>query len=183
MTSSLLHRTALATADQATGRTVFGRVVPYGEVATVNDGWGPYRERFESGAFARSIAERSHKIRLYAVHSAATAFPIGKAVDLREQRDGLHASFLLADTQAADEALSLVRDGVVDSFSVGFRPVRDRKDGDVTVRVEAALLEVSLVGIPAYAGAAVAGVRSTATPTVLSVDVARRRLGLVLRSW
>ncbi len=57
---------------------------------------------------------------------------------------------------------------MVDAFSV-FPTIRDRREGDVIVRVEAALLEVSLTGVPAYLGA-VAGVRAES-------------LAVVSRSW
>lgn len=178
--SNLYRKATLARADD-TGRTIFGRVVPYGETIRVDDGFGPYKERFERGAFARSIRERGDKVRLFAVHSSMTRLPIGKAVDLTERADGLHASFLLPHTRDADEALELVRTGTVDSFSIGFRPVRHRREGDVTVRTEAALREVSLVGLPAYAGAEVQGVRSASTS--VSVDIAARRLDLILKAW
>ena len=60
----------------------------------------------------------------------------------------------IPQTREGDDApWTLVRDGVLDSFSVGFVPIRDTRDGDVLVRTEAALREVSLVGFPAYAGA------------------------------
>jgi hypothetical protein len=76
----------------------------------------------------------------------------------------------------------LVRSGTVDAFSVGFMPIRDRRDEDGTVvRLEAALREVSLVAMPAYEGALVAGVRSTTRS--LSVDIARRRLNLILETF
>ena len=61
--------------------------------------------------------------------------------------------------------LTLVRDGVLDSFSVAFRPVRDRRENGVIVRAEASLSEVSLVGQPAYEGALVAGIRAAGRPS------------------
>ncbi|WP_205877538.1 HK97 family phage prohead protease [Mycobacterium camsae] len=155
--SAILFRTAgLAS---GTGRTVFGTVVPYGQVAEVSDGGRSYRERFEFGAFSRSISERGGKVKLFTGHDMRR-LPVGRAVDLTEHRDGLHAAFEIAATRDGEDALELVRSGTVDSFSVGFRGVREHLDGDVVVRTEAALMEVSLVGLPAYAGASVGGVRS-----------------------
>ncbi|CKP59480.1 phiRv2 phage protease [Mycobacterium tuberculosis] len=77
-----------------------------------------------------------------------------------------------------DEALANVKAGVVDAFSVGFRPIRDRREGDVIVRVEAALLEVSLTGVPAYLGAQIAGVRAESL-AVVSRSLAEARLALM----
>jgi HK97 family phage prohead protease len=178
--ADLIRTSSLLRAD-GEGRTVHGIAMPFGEVATVNDGYGMYQERFEFGAFKHTIQNRGHKIRLFAVHSSMRKLPIGKATELREERDGLHAAFHVAETRDGDDALELVRTGVVDSFSISFRPIRDRKDKGVTVRTEVALVEVSLVGVPAYEGATVAGVRS-ASPA-LTVDIARRRLDLLLKSW
>ena len=67
----------------------------------------------------------------------------------------------MSNTRDGDEALELVKDGVVDGFSVGFRGLKHNlaKDG-VVERTEVALHEVSLTPFPAYPGALVAGVRS-----------------------
>jgi hypothetical protein len=64
-------------------------------------------------------------------------------------------------TNAGDEALELIRDGVVDAFSVGMKPVQEREPRRGYVeRTEVKLLEASLVGFPAYEGARIAGIRS-----------------------
>ncbi|AYE97911.1 HK97 family phage prohead protease [Mycobacterium paragordonae] len=168
--SSILFRTA--TLEPGSGRTIYGRVVPYGETISVDDGYGEYRERFAPGAFRRSLTERGHKVRLFIGHDTRR-LPIGKATSLRDEGDGVHAEFLVADTAAGNEALELVRSGVADSFSVGFRGMRDHRDNGVTVRDEAALLEVSLVGVAAYSGAEVAGVRSQSLVIPRSIAEAR----------
>ncbi|WP_208023033.1 HK97 family phage prohead protease [Mycobacterium marinum] len=159
------------------GRTVFGTVVPYNQEITVRDFDGEYRERFAAGAFQRSISERGHKLKLLVSHDARTRYPVGRAVELREEPHGLYAAFDIAATRDGDEALANINAGVVDSFSVGFRPIRDRREGDVVVRVEAALLEVSLTGVPAYPGAEIAGVRSQSL--VIPRSVAEARLDLM----
>lgn len=176
--TTTLYRTIADLRADESGRTVFGRVVPYGETIEVYSG---FFERFEPGAFTRSIAERGHKVKLLTGHDHSR-LPVGKATEFDERADGLHASFLVASTRDGDEALNLVRGGFVDSFSVGFRPVRDLQEKDVTVRLEAALMEVSLVFAGAYDGAQVAGVRSAGSNR-LSVDLARRRLDLILKAW
>lgn len=139
--SSILFRTAELRPGE--GRTVYGVIVPYGEVTTVRDLDGEFREMFAPGAFRRSIAERGHKVKLLVSHDARTRYPVGRAVELREEPHGLFGAFELANTPDGDEALANVKAGVVDAFSVGFRPIRDRREGDVIVRVEAALLERS----------------------------------------
>lgn len=174
--TDILYRSAELT--PGTGRTVVGIAVPYGQVAVVSDGDGrSYREQFEFGACARTIRERGGKVKLLAQHDHRR-FPIGKATSLVERSDGLHGEFAIPATAEGDDVLTLIRDGVLDSFSVGFRGIRDRWDGDVRVRTEVALIEVSLVGLPAYPGAEIAGVRSP-QPLVIPRSVARARVALL----
>jgi HK97 family phage prohead protease len=144
------------------GRTVHGIVVPFGQVAEVSDGGRPpYREQFAPGSFARDIATRAGNFRgVKMLYQHNRVEPIGRATMLREDGAGLYGEFHVSDTTRGNEALSLLRDGVLDSFSVGFRPqAQEIRDG-VTVRTKAQLREASLVTFPAYAGALVAGVRS-----------------------
>ena len=91
--------------------------------------------------------------------------PIGRAVELRDDAAGLFGAFRVAKTSKGDEVLELLREGVLDSFSIGFRPI-DPAPGDPlninepVVRVKAGLRETSVVTFPAYAGALIAGVRA-----------------------
>lgn len=173
--AEILHRTLAADLSlRGDGRTIFGLVVPYGSETTIHEGHRTYVERFAPGAFARSIRERGDRVKLLINHDRK-ALPIGRAVALREDPAGLVGEFRVSQTAAGDEALALVRDGVVDSFSVGFVPVRDRQDNGVVVRTEAAIREASLVAFPAYEGALIAGVRS-ATPAPHFRNLAAARL-------
>jgi HK97 family phage prohead protease len=171
----ILYRSAEL--SSGSGRTVHGIAVPYGQIATVSDGGEPYRESFAYGAFDRSISERGHKIRLFANHQTRQ-FPVGRAVELREETDGLHVAFELAATRDGDDALELVSSGTVDSFSVGFSGIRHRMEGGVMVRTEASLREVSLTALPAYSGAEIAGVRSQQS-LFIPRSVAQARLALL----
>ena len=53
-----------------------------------------------------------------------------------------------------DEALELIRDGVLSNLSVGFQPLKDEKRNGVVNRLRAHLAEVSLVTFGAYGDAA-----------------------------
>ncbi len=143
-----------------TGRTVHGILVPYGQVARVSDGGPAYDEAFAEGAFARDLAARAGNfggVKMLYQHNREQ--PIGRAVNLREDPAGLYGEFQISRTALGDESLELLRDGVLDSFSIGFRPVTEQLRDGVTWRTKAALRETSLVTFPAYAGAVVAGVR------------------------
>ena len=170
---SILYRTADLSAT--TGRQIYGIAVPFGQTITVHEAGREYREEFAYGAFTRSIRERGHKVKLLTQHDQRR-LAVGKAVELREQADGLHASFEVARTRDGDELLELVESGVIDSFSVGFTPIRDRQRAGVVVREEAALREVSAVNFPAYEGALIGGVRSQTT--VIPRSVAQARLAV-----
>ena len=160
---------------RASGRTVAGIAVPFDTVARVRDLTGPaYQEKFARGAFTRTIAERGDRVKLCVSHDRRS-LPIGRAVSLVEQPDGLHIEARVPATRQGDEALELVRDGVVDSLSIGFRPIASRNDRGVTVRTEARLDEVSLVSFGAYEDARITAVRSADQPRL---TIARRRLVL-----
>lgn len=160
--------------SDGTGRTIHGIVVPFGRVARVSDGGAPYDEAFQMGAFKRTIDNGgTGRVKLLSHHSSRTN-PLGRATMLREDGAGLYGEFQVSKTRAGDEALELVRDGALDSFSVGFRPVQHAKRDGVTWRTEVAMREASLVTFPAYEGALIGGVRSLAdlTPEDLA-DLAR----------
>jgi len=135
------------------GRTVVGIAVPYGEIAT-DTPVGP--ERFAVGAFKRSIGQRGGKTKVFRVHSPGSPVALAAVTDTPE---GVLIESRMADTAAGDEALREVNAGLLDSWSVGFRALRDRTVGGVREVLEAALVEVSLVAMPAYAGARVTSVR------------------------
>lgn len=141
------------------GRTVAGIVVPYNRTAIVSDGGPRYEEGFRRGAFAKTIREAGKRVKLLSQHNAMSN-PLGRAMDLREDDAGLYGEFHVSKTASGDEALELLRDGALDSFSVGFRPVKHVKEGRVTWRTEVGLREVSLVTFPAYEDALVSAVRA-----------------------
>lgn len=95
---------------------------------------------------------------------------IGKLTDMRSEADGLHVVAKLADTESGREAAELVREGVYDGFSIGFRPVENRvidaADGVTEVhRRKVDLFEVAVTGIPAYPAAEITSQRSQTTTT------------------
>lgn len=151
--------------SDGTGRTVHGILVPYNTPARVSDGGPSYEEMFAPGAFTRDIQARNGDFRAVKfLYQHDHTEPIGRAVELSEDAAGFYGAFRVAKTSRGDEALELLREGVLDSFSIGFRAI-DPAPGDpfdpreVVVRTKAALRETSLVTFPAYAGALVAGVR------------------------
>lgn len=148
------------------GRTVVGIACPFGEPADVFDHeYGFVHEVMASTAFARSIRERGSRIKVMRQHDRALG-PIGRATLLREDARGLYAELSISKTAAGDEVLTLVRDGALDSLSVGFHIVAggqsfDAKTSTLT-RTEVKLSEVSVVDWGAYSGALITGTRTAA---------------------
>jgi HK97 family phage prohead protease len=145
------------------GRTVFGTVMPYNSPQMVKDpGAPPYKEAFAPGAFTRSIDQRGDKIRLYTMHGRqANRNPVGKPVEWDDNSDRLRGAFQVFSTTEGDDALTLIREGGLTGFSVGFAalPGGTKQEADLTLRTEAGMGEVSAVDVPAYAGAAIDGIR------------------------
>jgi HK97 family phage prohead protease len=152
-----------------TGRTIGGLVVPYNRAARVSDGGPAYDEMFVQGSTTRTIQHRGDRIKLLSQHNSRSN-PLGVAVrdSWRETPDGLYGEFKVSRTAAGDEALELVRDGALDSFSIGFTPIKHEKRDGVTVRTEVALREVSLVTFPAYDDARISTVRDATAADLIA---------------
>ncbi|NDH88617.1 MAG: HK97 family phage prohead protease, partial [Actinobacteria bacterium] len=119
--------------DDLEERTVIGRAVPYDQPTDV----GGYKESFVRGAFG---AIKKNLPLLYQHNE-----PVGKITATRDADDGLHISARLSETPRGEEVLTLLRDGVLDSFSIGFQPKQSKRQDGVTVRTGAVLREVSVV--------------------------------------
>lgn len=129
-------------------RTIVGLAVPYGEGANIG---GAYIERFAPGAID-SVAD----VKLFYGHEE----PIGKVISGRETESGFEITAKLTEgVQRADETLALMRDGVLNKFSVGFIPLEEERDGQTITRTKVNLKEVSVVPFPAYSGATINEVR------------------------
>lgn len=160
------------------GRTIHGIVVPFGRSARVSDGGPAYDEMFRYGAFTKTIAENGARVKLLSQHQQGRN-PLGRASLLREDTAGLYGEFTVSRTAAGDEALELVRDGALDSFSVGFAPINHVRENRVVVRTEVALREASLVTFPSYVDALVGGVRSMSDEDVIALATRLDNLRLV----
>jgi HK97 family phage prohead protease/HK97 family phage major capsid protein len=132
---------------EADTREVVGLAVPYGQTADIG---GVYREAFAPGAI-RSVED----VKLFWQHSE----PIGKILEGRDTEEGFEIRAMISDTPRGQEAYTLLRDGVINKFSVGFVPVEQTRDGDLVTRTLVDLKEVSLVSFPAFQGADVSEVR------------------------
>lgn len=146
------------------GRTVYGLAVPFDTPAEIREGRQSYLEVFRMGSFAKTINDGVGRVKFLLNHDRQ-ALPLGRAVALREDPAGLVGEFRVSDTEFGSQALELIRDGVLDALSIGFRPIRDNWNAERSMveRIEAALPEVSAVAFPAYQSALISGVRAEET--------------------
>ena len=100
----------------------------------------------------------------------AQQLPIGVTTELEERADAAWGAWRVSKTALGDEVLELARDGVPLGLSVGFMEVaggsRWSADRKRVTRTRAALDHVAIVRVPAYAGAAVQGVRAAHGPAL-----------------
>lgn len=140
-------------------REVEGIGVPYGQEVEL---WPGVFEQFERGAVDLDL---SADALLFYGHRE----PIGRVVEQRNEDDGWHPRATISDTTAGRDAHTLARDGVLSKLSVGFEPIEfnERIEDDGTVHIthtRVRVREVSLVPMPAYAGAELSSVRHAHHP-------------------
>ncbi|HKE76618.1 MAG TPA: HK97 family phage prohead protease, partial [Acidimicrobiales bacterium] len=123
-----------------------------------------YWEVFEPGCFRKQL-QAAERIELRYEHRDDLAHSVGVCRSLHEEAGGLFGTFAIHAGAFGDQALELVRSGILPGFSVSFRDRfthwRRTSDGTV-VRQNCELREVSLVRAPAYTGALVTATRSRA---------------------
>lgn len=145
MTETLEIREMEFRVTDAEKREVAGIAVPY---ETVSNG----------EMFARESVSLDPEAKLMWQHDQHE--PIGKIVDGRHTPDGFEIRATISDTARGRDAITLLEDGVINRFSVGFI-MRDSKIAEDRTRVvtDAYVREVSLVSFPWYEGATVTEVR------------------------
>ena len=147
-----LKGTCLRAAEDSDGRTVEGVAVPFGQVI---DTWNG-TETFDDNCIFDGI----DTAKLCYQHGEL----IGRITDSEARPDGLHITARISDTQLGRDVMALLRDGALDSLSVGFIPVESETDSEgVTHRKRVRLLETSVVSWPAYETAKITGQRSANT--------------------
>ena len=149
------------------GRTVVGLLAPYNELALVDDGFGPYYERFIPGCFDRCMRGNASYLRVQLEHNGHW---VGRGEDWDDGPVGLKASMRLDATEAGREAAFKIADGQTPGLSLSFHPgAKDRhwrqepkrRDGLRVINREKvkAIHHVALCQVPAYTSAQVMAVR------------------------
>ena len=133
----------------AANRRIVGTAVRYGDTAVLPGG---VRERFEAGAFG-DVSVADVVLNFGHVRSRPLARTGGDGAGnllLRDSRQSLDFEATLPATRDADDALELVRTGVLRGASVEFLPVEERVEANVRVHSRSALVGLGLVDTGAY---------------------------------
>ena len=141
------------TAADTNKRTLTGRIVSWNEEGSTSAGLT---------IFEKDSIDFSKPVKLLLEHERTK--PLGKLIDITATDQGLEATFKLAKTFAADDALEEAATGLRDGFSVGVK-INEWKNEDGVLRIQSSSLqEVSLVTEPAISSARVAEVAASETP-------------------
>jgi HK97 family phage prohead protease len=140
----------------------YGRAVPYGVETQI----GSVRESFDANAFdpadvvGKPLAYRHGE-------------PIGVITEARNEPDGLYIGFDIANTAMGRDAATLIRTNSARGLSVGFTPAESiwNKARTIVKHARAALAEVSVTHMPAYATAGVSAIREEESMSVETVEV------------
>jgi uncharacterized protein len=162
------------------GRTVYGRIVPYGDVISYvdpYDGGAVKRERFVKGVFARQSDQGAwSRVVLTFQHHDGFTNTIGYGRRIDERDDGAYATFRLYEADAA-KAREMIETGH-DGLSVEFEP-RGTEELDaqgVIVRRRVHLRRVGITNDPAYQRAEVLSVRERSDVPTPRLDEVRAEL-------
>lgn len=143
----------------------------------------PYEVEAHGERIARNAVEPADNVMLFWRHEE----PIGRIVEHKQTEAGWEIKAKISETPRGEEAYTLVKDGVINKFSIGFHPVEHHRDeSGVRVVTKANVVEVSLVPEPWYNTANLTEVREIApeeteetmqenTPAVTLDDLAEVR--------
>jgi HK97 family phage prohead protease len=123
-------------------------------------------EEFTRGAFASAVAA-PHRVKV-SNQQHDMKVTIGRAVEIREEGDGVYGRLHIADTAAGRDVMTLLREEILDELSIEFLPqkrymkVEKLPEGGLLVRHDRAVLKgVSPVAHGAYGrGSRVLAVRA-----------------------
>ena len=172
----MLERRFIAGLEVA-GRTLRGRAIRYGDEARIVTATGrPARERFAPGAFG-DVSSLDTTLDL--MHDRRRLLArVGAGLTLYDDGRELRLEAVLPETRDADDALTLVRSGLLRGYSIEFDAATDEWLGDLRTVTAASLPAVAVVDKPAYMSAEGIEVRrvvSGAHENVSHVPSRRRR--------
>ena len=137
---------------EVAGRTLRGRAIRYGDEARIVTATGrPARERFAPGAFG-DVSSLDTTLDL--MHDRRRLLArVGAGLTLYDDGRELRLEAVLPETRDADDALTLVRSGLLRGYSIEFDAGADQWAGELRTVTAAALPSIGVVDRPAYLSA------------------------------
>ena len=163
------------------GRTVEAYAAVFGQEVPISDGDGRYKERIDTSAFNKTIADKgtrfsvlyNHGMTIYGTPSDSGSMPIGTPLEVRADTRGLLTVTRYNKTPLAESALEAIQSGSLRSQSFAGSFVRSDKtkprggfranaagEYQTVTRQEINLREYGPTPFPAYDDAAIVGVRA-----------------------
>jgi HK97 family phage prohead protease len=140
----------VVTAADSEKRTLTGRIVTWNERGLTSAG---------ATIFEKDSIDFSKPVKLLLEHDRTK--PLGKLTEITNDEQGITASFKLAKTFAADDAIEEAIFGIRDGFSVGVK-INEWKNEEGTLMIKSSSLqEVSLVTEPAIDSARVSEIAAS----------------------
>jgi len=99
------------------------------------------------GAYAKTLQENSERIAFLYQHNMNQ--PIGKPMSMKEDEKGLFIEAKISDSSLGKDVKTMVSEGILKEFSVGFIPIKEDLQKDVNYIKEIKLFEFSLVTLAA----------------------------------
>lgn len=170
MSENVEHRTLsmrfeCRDASDGKGLDIEGRAVPFGDVISL--GWAG-SETFDQDC----VFDGLDNVKLTIDHDHV----VGRATGFDQRDDGLYMTAHISDTTEGRDIAQLMRDGAIDSMSVGFIPNEDSVDkSGVIHRRRVTLMEVAVTGLPAYENAKITNQRNR-KETTMDTDQIMQRL-------
>jgi uncharacterized protein len=144
---------------QTSDNTFEGYASVFGNVDSHND-------IVQKGAFSKTIKE-SKRVKVLWQHDPFQ--PIGKPTAMSEDSRGLHVKAKISDTQLGRDVVQLMKDGVIDELSIGFKTIKDSWDKKSRLIHEVQLFEFSPVTFASNEAAGISGVKGL-DPTLLHLQ-------------
>lgn len=99
------------------------------------------------GAYSKTLQENSDRIAFLYQHNMQQ--PIGKPLSMKEDDKGLFVEAKISDSSLGKDVKTMVSEGILKEFSVGFIPIKEEVVGNYNHIKEIKLFEFSLVTLAA----------------------------------
>jgi len=99
------------------------------------------------GAYTKTLLENSERIAFLYQHNMSQ--PIGKPITMKEDDKGLFIEAKISNSSLGKDVKTMVSEGILKEFSVGFIPIKEDSQKDVNYIKEIKLFEFSLVTLAA----------------------------------